>query len=301
MELEEHVRPPETIANDLAEAFFADQQAANTNGSESDEDEDLQRAIRESLETVGSNVQPLSTLSTQRTTSAQTSSEEITHTLAAFRDQEPNDMASLLPSGRRIQRKASRMESSNTNMNAYPSKSRRRSRYRSSPASTSLDDDLSFYSMNTHSSPFLHPVASSSMEGMEEDVSELDEDESEVDDESTGPADIDDEQMQAVIAASLGHEYTISKRVLDRTDRAFRLGSSGHMDKAEQVPADVERIRRLRASRSKEEQTPESDGQASAPLPDSSAPEQMGDEEEDEKPVNPTPEEMRRLRLARFG
>ncbi|WFD27274.1 hypothetical protein MNAN1_002270 [Malassezia nana] len=149
-------------------------------------------------------------------------------------------------------------------------------------------------------SPFLHPVASSSMDGMEEDVSELDEGDSEVDDESTGPADIDDEQMQAVIAASLGHEYTISQRVLDRTHRAFRLGSSEHMVKTEQVPADVERIRRVRASQPKEELTTKPDEQASAPPQDLSAPEQMGEEEE-EKPVNPTPEEMRRLRLARFG
>lgn len=112
--------------------------------------------------------------------------------------------------------------------------------------------------------------------------------------------DIEDEQMQAVIAASLGQKYSISQRVLDETQRALRLRSIDNAKDTAQVPEDVERIRRLRESATEASNSEREQVEPTLVKKNTSFPETT-DEEAEEKHANPSPEEMRRLRLARFG
>lgn len=304
VELHEDVPPPDTIADDLAEASLAAPQPdePDLDFFDEDEQEQLQRAIRESLAENGTGTAPDLSHSSRRRPRQERSSSDDDRSTAPIQDQEHDDAGiaiPLPPSGRRTQRKTSKVDSPNTSIDTQHARSRRRSRNRHSPPSTSLEEDISFYSNNTHSSPFLHPSASLPVEDVDDDVLELSEAETGSGNQHMDPVDIDDEQMQAVIAASLGHEYSISQRVLDGTQRALRMGSSENPERATKVPDDVERIRRLRAQG---DQVPAMQSKSeSVPAKNTINQEPSDDEEEEENHTIPSPEEMRRLRLARFG
>jgi len=300
------IPPPETIADDLAEASFSSFQSGKPDLDELDEDEDeeLQRAIRESLADSGTHLPQSRPITAQRRTRRERSSsnEGVGHSFGSGRaDNTTMDTSiQLPPSGRRSQRKYGKLDSSDTSMNTHFSKSTRRNKNKHSPPSAPFDEDLSYFSATTHSSPFLHPVASLPMENIDDDVLELSDTETADKTLHKDPIDIDDEQMQAVIAASLGQEYSISQRVLNGTQRAIRVGSFDQPEETVQVPKDVERIRRLRESATQEAGPVTAQVGPALGREKSSAPERSDDEEE-EKPMNPSPEEMRRLRLARFG
>ena len=166
---------------------------------------------------------------------------------------------------------------------------------------------LSAEELPMHRSPFLHPVASpffhdDEIEVMDESSSEPEITHVQSRSEPPQPAqpaaqhDDDDEQLQAVLAASLGQPYTLSEEARERAQRAFQ----GRQPSEEApVPADVERIRRMRAEgnapKPAEEPKPQPAAQPAKPSSDS--------EDSGSEPDEPqlSAEEMRQRRLARFG
>jgi len=300
------VAPPETIADDLAEVSLAslrseelDSDAVNEN-----EDKELQRAIRESLTKTNADTSPSCPVPARRRTRRERSSSDDdmgnTHGLSLPSEYTADQYIQPPFSGRRSQRKFGKLEPFGTSMEIRNSNTSRHPRNSSSPPSTFQDEDLSFHSFHTHSSPFLHPVASLPMQDVDDDALELSDTGTADGNQQVDSIDIEDEQMQAVIAASLGQKYSISQRVLDETQRALKLRSIDNAKDTAQVPEDVERIRRLRESATEGSDSERERVEPTLVKKNTSFPETT-DEEAEDKHVNPSPEEMRRLRLARFG
>ncbi|WFD31652.1 hypothetical protein MSPP1_002691 [Malassezia sp. CBS 17886] len=133
----------------------------------------------------------------------------------------------------------------------------------------------------------------------------------------------DEEQLQAVIAASLGQPYQVSERVFHDTQRRLHPGAVG--EERDAVPADVERIRRLRSQAADEQRAGAAPEGEKGPSPDADAPrdpagkaaeapsdaapprspdgDDPSDTDDGQEPSSAevSPEEMRRRRLARFG
>lgn len=171
-----------------------------------------------------------------------------------------------------------------------PNRSRRNSRRQSS--SDILDSDEL---PSVRRSPFLAAAASTSL--FDDDVQEIDSSDSESEAPAPVHLDDDDEQLQAVIAASLGQPYEVSDRLRSHTERELQRAPSAPAP----LPADVERIRRLREAAQKPPEPAPPAKETSTP-PRSSDPSDEDEEEETEsEPPAVSAEEMRRLRLARFG
>ena len=214
--------------------------------------------------------------------------------IAPTRNRSRNDdlVESLPVSGHRSRRRSQAheaMQDTSTDLQGLrASRSRRNSRRQSSP--DVFDDEES----NVRQSPFLHAVATSSL--LNEDVQEIDELSDSDIEEVPRPAPApqlseDDEQLQAVIAASLGQPYEVPERLLSHANRELNTRPA-----SQPIPEDVERIRRMRESANQPTPPPAPE---LAPEPAPEAPEDEEDEDEEEEQVSP--EEMRRRRLARFG
>ncbi|WFD06680.1 hypothetical protein MVES1_002034 [Malassezia vespertilionis] len=156
-------------------------------------------------------------------------------------------------------------------------------RKQASPSSASND---ALQDMMTQRSPFLHSRASTLLDSDVESIEEFSDNEppqpqrTHVDDE--------EEQLRAVIAASLGQPYKVPEHILTQTERKSQRSPSPPIA----VPADVERIRKLRAEAISGEQSP-------APVP--AAEQASSGDEAEEEGKDMSPDEIRRRRLARFG
>lgn len=296
--------PLDNIADDMADSGTQGTEEAPISISD-DDDPELQEALRLSREEysnqAGNDAQSLvrrpliQTPRRRRVREPSSGSEELdahVDAIAPSRHRLRNDstssiIESLPASGRRSQRRSQQRTDQDTETDTpgmRPGRSRRNSRRHSS--SDILDDEES---PSVRQSPFLTAVATSSL--LNEDVQEIEESsDSDIEEVHAPPKlDDDDEQLQAVIAASLGQPYKVSDRILSHTQREF------HRPDPAPVPADVERIRRMReAAQSPTEPTPE------PPAPKPAQTDDSEDESEAEQTVV-SPEEMRRLRLARFG
>ena len=173
----------------------------------------------------------------------------------------------------------------------------RKSQRDSSPVDGVDDDTDEVLAERMRSSPFLNPIATSLFN---DDVEEL---ESEPETthvkyapEPTVVSDSDDEneQLQAVLAASLGKPFEVSQSTMEAAKRRER---SEPASVPEPEPLDVQRIRAMR------EQKRESPQPVQEPPQDKrteSTDEPAADSDSD-APEAPSAEEMRRRRLARFG
>lgn len=168
--------------------------------------------------------------------------------------------------------------------------------------SVSADEELP-----VHRSPFLHPVASPFFHDDEIDVMDESSSEPEIThvqsrSEPPPPAppaaqhEDDDEQLQAVLAASLGQPYTLSEEARKRAQRAFQ---GRQRSEEAPVPADVERIRRMRAQGNAPQPAEMPETQPAAPPAKPSSDSEDSGSEPDEPQLSA--EEMRQRRLARFG
>lgn len=286
--------PLDNIADDIADATAQGSEEAPIAISD-DDDPELQEALRISREE--SQSQPLvrriliqTPQRRNRPSNSGSEEESNTHvdTIAPSRQRKRTDeplSTEVLPaSGRRSQRRSQSRSEQDISMDTTamrPSRSQRNTRRQSSPSA--LDKDTSI-----RKSPLLYPAATSSL--LDEDVQEIDElGSSDIEEVPPPKLDDDDEQLQAVIAASLGHSYQVSDRVLSSTERQL------HRPPPSQIPADVERIRRMREAAKKPPAVPKA--------PEHPEPTKDEEDEEEDEPEVPdvSPEEMRRLRLARFG
>ena len=218
--------------------------------------------------------------------------------IAPTRNRSRNDdlVESLPVSGHRSRRRSQAQEAMQDTSTDLPglraSRSRRNSRRQSSP--DVFDDEES----NVRQSPFLNAVATSSL--LNEDVQEIDELSDSDIEEVPRPAPApqlseDDEQLQAVIAASLGQPYEVSERLLSHTSRELNPRPA-----PQPIPEDVERIRRMRESANQPTPPPPAPEPAQEPTPEVQG-EEEEEEENEEEEEEVSPEEMRRRRLARFG
>ncbi|WFD33262.1 DNA helicase [Malassezia cuniculi] len=166
----------------------------------------------------------------------------------------------------------------------------RRRRGRGSRAGSSPADDTDdILAERVRRSPFLNPIATTLFD---DDVEDL-ESEPEITCVNHAPeatvvydSDDDDAQLQAVLAASLGQPYKLPESTLSEMQRREKQEPA-----PAPIPQDVQRIQAMReqariSERKQQEQKP-----ATPPADDS----------EEDSPEPPSAEEMRRLRLARFG
>lgn len=164
-------------------------------------------------------------------------------------------------------------------------------------------------------SPFLNPVAASLFDG---DVQEIDDDDEEISSEleitdirrqpqaQARPDAIhvedDDEELQAVLAASLGQPYELSDAARQRATDALERHKP---DPAAPIPDDVERIRdmRRRDRVASKQPTPVHEAQQPLPRGEQESTDDDGDADDARSGAEeaPTQDEIRRRRLARFA
>ena len=260
----------ESVPENIADHVSDQQAASRLGGSTSDSDPELQEALRASVAdaphvTVSQDVRCCLQTPTRRRAREYGSDEDV---------QRQYRLRSDSPPPRRRRGRANRADSS------------------------SADDTDEMLADYVRRSPFLNPIATSLVD---DDVEEL-ESEPEITRVSHAPqavvvddADDQDEELQAVLAASLGHPYELSSDAIAQLQR---------LEQAEPAPApvppDVQRIREMRErARANPEQAREHDpGTMTPKAPESNAPPQDGDSDSD-SPEAPSAEEMRRRRLAR--
>lgn len=314
VEQEPGADPLDSIADDMAETSLDD--APGTADApiavSDDEDPELQEALRLSREEFAQRLDnephslvrqyPLTqTPRRRRARELSSGSEENdvhVDAIARRRHRSRNDPGSpvlepLPTSGHRRQRRWQQRAADDDSIDTpgmRPHRSRRNSRRQSS--SDILDSDEL---PSIRRSPFLTAAASTSL--FDDDVQEIDSSDSEHEAPAAPHLDDDDEQLQAVIAASLGQPYEVSDRIRSHTERELQRTPSAPAP----VPADVERIRRLReAAQKPPEQVPPAN-QTSASSHSSDHSEEEEEDDAESEPPAVSAEEMRRLRLARFG
>lgn len=314
VEQEPGADPLDSIADDMAETSLDD--APGTADApiavSDDEDPELQEALRLSREEFAQRVDTethslvclYSLTQTPRRRRARElssgSEENDVHVdaIAPRRNRSRNDPGSpvlepLPTSGHRRQRRWQQRAADDDSFDTpgmRPNRSRRNSRRQSSSDILDTDELPSI-----RRSPFLTAAASTSL--FDDDVQEIDSSDSEHEAPATPHLDDDDEQLQAVIAASLGQPYEVSDRIRSHTERELQRTPSAPAP----VPADVERIRRLREAAQKPPEPAPPANQTSAPSHSSDHSEEEEEDETESEPPAVSAEEMRRLRLARFG
>ena len=185
-----------------------------------------------------------------------------------------------------------------------PRRRRGRGSYADSPAAEDTDDTDELLAERVHRSPFLNPIATSLID----DVEDL-ESEPEITQVSHAPSaivvddsDDQDEQLQAVLAASLGKPCQLSSDTMAKLQRQEQPEPE---PAPAPVPSDVQRIQaireRARATQNKPEphKEPEPEPESEPESEPQEAP-QSGDSDSD-IPEAPSAEEVRKRRLARFG
>ena len=258
-----------------------------------DEDEDLQKALKASLEEEQGNTSLPGTPTRRRRARLERSSmdEEMDEPL---RSRMRHSMGNSTPgSGYRSMRRSRPHNEREDSFEKYQGVSS--SRRNRSKSSSDIEEEDDLVSYPSRKSPFLNPIAASLLD---EDVEDLAEEE----DPHLNFQDDDDAQLQAAIASSLGQPFQVSQRILDQTHRAC------HTEKETQtIPEDVQRIRKLREDVLKQASqgtkpahepllAPTSAFTTSVSRNHNAEPANDGTEEEN----TISAEEMRRRRLARF-
>ncbi|KAL4402146.1 cysteine-type deubiquitinase [Malassezia pachydermatis] len=308
--------PPDTIADDMADVQTP--VMAPTQFVDDEDDKDLQAAIRASLE---EHTQPSTTLefsSARDLPHGQRRARgDLSSPGSSVEEQESLFTAlDLPPSGYRSRRRAKARQTDDIETSHMVIRGQG-SRRKSATGTSKIEDDELWLASSKRKSPFLHPTLSTAFTDEDNGNDDVDSIEEEMDGDSdvewmpSPPTmqtavpnirDEDEEQLQAVIAASLGQEYHVSDRILQRTNRVF-----SQRTEPETVPEDVERIRRMRESQSNAFQAspPPSSGATEVPMAPTACEE---DNEEVDEEVHDTEldhaltaEELRRRRLARFG
>lgn len=292
---------PDNIADDVADAQTPPPDLSEVQDNSDDEDEELQAAIRASLEE--HNATTSDTPTGKRRPHNSSSDEDDTPARNRARNAFAWDAANMPASGARSRRRSKARDNSASTSSPGSAPTRSCSRPSlSSPEPAPAEDVMD---ATPRKSPFLHPMASSLLDG---DVEEISSDEelskssmpppmrSSPQQQRTVHADDDDEQLQAVIAASLGQTYHVSERILDGTRRALRRESEVQEAPAAPVPEDVKKIRYLRAQAAT---APTPAEPTQDPAPADEVPEESA--EDDVPSVTPSPEELRRARLRHFG
>ncbi|WFC99602.1 hypothetical protein MYAM1_002347 [Malassezia yamatoensis] len=298
VEQEPNAAPLENLADAMADTLANGMQEQPIIISD-EEDAELQEALRLSRNDAQNQSQsePVSlTPQRRRTRDTSSSGEEVDRhidEIAPSRHRPRNEKLTAsveeMPiSGHRSRRRSQSIvqpESSNDLNGMRKPRSRKNSRKLST---NNIEPEL--VSTHTQRSPFLAREASDS--SFNSDVQVISNSESEIDQEPQATwVDEEDQQLQAVIAASLGQAYEASQD----------LNTSKPTSQSQSVPEDVERIRRMREAA---KNASGHDGSNAERVQSDPPPEEEPNESEDlsegETPLL-SPEEMRKLRLARFG